>query len=209
MRALVPLTVLLVAAGCDAASPAGEARLAVEEARLVAAEIDAAGISAVDGGSAGFHASTSAAPTGDAPAAVKGSSSATFTRSRECRGGGGVTVSGTMDAAWDTELRSWSARIQASKVHQACTVPLREGRSITLDGAPELVLTATRARLDGAPHGLQTTTTSGAVRFATSDGRAGTCRIELASTFDPAAGTHRVTGTVCGRTVDVTRTRAP
>lgn len=207
MRALVLIPVLLVAAGCDAAAAAGEARLSLEDARLVAAEVDAAGISAVDAGMAGFPASTEASADGGGPALVKGSSTTRFTRSHECPAGGEVTVTGSTTRAWDTELRSLTAETRASKVHRACAVPLREGRTVTLDGAPELVLTATRRMLNGAPDGLQTTTVRGAVRFSTSNGHAGTCRIDLTSTFDPAAGTHRVQGTSCGRTVDVTRTR--
>ena len=39
-------------------------------------------------------------------------------------------------------------------------------------------------------------------------GGSGTCDVDLSSSFDPATHTVTVTGTFCGRTVNVTRTRA-
>jgi hypothetical protein len=54
--------------------------------------------------------------------------------------------------------------------------------------------------------GLQTTTQRGAFTYSASTGRSGSCTVDITSTFDPEAKTYTRTGTLCGRTVDVTRT---
>jgi len=59
----------------------------------------------------------------------------------------------------------------------------------------------------GVLSGLQTQTHKGSFTWARTGG-SGTCDVDLASSYDPATHTVTVTGTFCGHTVNVTRTRA-
>nr|MDQ3388209.1 hypothetical protein [Gemmatimonadota bacterium] len=81
------------------------------------------------------------------------------------------------------------------------------GVTITTNGNPNVALKANHKMVNGALSGLQTQTQKGGFTFSTSDGRSGSCTIDITSTFDPATRTHTLKGTTCGRTVDRTRTR--
>lgn len=129
-----------------------------------------------------------------------------FTRTRACPAGGQVTVSGTVKREGDRATRTLTTEIDATKTQSACTIGKRDGVVVTVSGDPNIAIKASRKIVNGAPSGPQTTTHKGAFTYQTSTGKSGSCTVDLTSTFDPEAKTHTRKGTLCGRTVDVTRT---
>lgn len=200
------LAAALSAVACsDGALAPDEGLLSVENARLLATEFDALGTSIlhVD---LGFGPHLSATPSGEVRASAA-PVHVTFTRTRACPRGGSVTVSGTTTGEADRETRTLTTTTTATKTQSACAFGTRGGGTLTVNGDPGIALTANRKIVNGAPSGVQTTTQKGAFTWASSDGRSGACTVDLTSAFDPAARTHTVSGTICNRTVNVTRQR--
>lgn len=138
---------------------------------------------------------------------TSGTVTTTWTQTRTCPAGGDVMVDGTIVRTRNRETRTGTIDIQATTTHRACAFTRGNGVTVTLDGDPGITMEATHRFVDGAPSGLQTLTQKGGFTFATSDGRSGSCAIDLVSTFDPATGTTTISGTSCDRTVSVVRTR--
>jgi len=78
---------------------------------------------------------------------------------------------------------------------------------LTLNGNPNIAYDGKLNIVNGALSGLQTQTHKGSFKWARTGG-SGTCDVDLTSSFDPATHTVTVSGTFCGHTVNVTRTRA-
>lgn len=207
-KLLPGLLILSLALGaCESAVGPGGSPLTADDARLLASEMDALGNAAIDGALGAFGISFSLASSGSAGAAVPVPVSRTFTRTHDCPRGGQVTVAGTMTGEGDRETRTLTTETNVVKTHVSCAVGRRNGVTITTNGDPNIVLKATRKVVAGKPSGPQTLSQKGAFTYATSDGRSGSCAIDVVSTFDPATRTHTLKGVSCGRTVDVTRTR--
>ena len=202
------LAATLVFAACDTGVAPDDGRLGPEDARQLAAELDALGSAALDdlfgAGGPSFSLSPGGGPSAStAPVPIN----VTFTRTRACPAGGQVTIAGTTTGEGDRETRSLTTTTVATKTHASCSVARRNGTSITINGNPNIVLEAHRKRVDGKPSGLQTQSQKGGYTWARSDGRSGSCEIDIASTFDPATNTRTIKGTNCGRTIDISRTR--
>jgi len=132
-----------------------------------------------------------------------------FTTTRTCPKGGTWRVSGTRTVTANRADRTWTMDLAAVQTYENCSRPARAERdsvTLTLNG-----------RVDVTSHHEQTATTftgrdtqKGTIDWRTSTGRSGTCPIDLVSEFrvDRATGTvtRTVKGTVCNRTVDITRT---
>lgn len=132
-----------------------------------------------------------------------------FTLTRTCPKGGAVRVSGTRTVTANRTDRTWTMDLAAVHTYDNCSRTARAERdtfTLTLNG-----------RVDLTSHHEQTTTTftgrdtqKGTVDWRTSTGRSGTCPIDLVSEFrvDRSTGTvtRTVKGTVCSRTIDITRT---
>ena len=130
-----------------------------------------------------------------------------FTHTRSCVLGGQRVLEGTRDREWDRATRTGFSDLSLTKTHQACSRPTRDSDiSITLDGAPDIAVEAHHQWADGRRSGLQTLSMEGAVDWATSDDRSGTCTIDVDVTFDPETGTRTAVGTVCNRTFERTTT---
>lgn len=130
-----------------------------------------------------------------------------FTMTRSCILGGQVVLEGTRDREWDRETHSGSSDLSITKTHQDCARPLRRiDAVVTLNGAPNVAVEAHHAWADGHRSGLQTLSMEGAVDWATSDDREGTCVVHLNVTFDPDTHTRTVVGQICNRTIDATTT---
>jgi hypothetical protein len=142
----------------------------------------------------------------DGPAAAPVTTTIAFTRTRACPLGGSVQVQGTVVHTGDRQTRSASHQYAATRTEQGCVLPLRSGESITINGDPNTAVTGSWSVTDGTP-GVRTITHRGGFTWARSGGGSGSCTVDLTATWDPATRTHRLQGTFCYRTVDVTRTR--
>jgi hypothetical protein len=132
----------------------------------------------------------------------------TFERTHSCPAGGSVTVSGSVERTIDRATLTGTLAVNAKRVENACAVQQRNGVTVTITGQPHTVMTVTQSFNKGVP-GVRTQTQKGAFAWTRSNGRSGTCTIDLTSTFDPATRTATIKGTFCGRSVDDTRTRTP
>ena len=194
--------------GCESALGPGGSPLTADDASRLASDLDIIGNAAIDGALVALGASFSGgSSTGslatDVPVPVRG----TFTRTLTCPQGGQVTVVGTTTGEGDRETRTLTTESNVVKTHVNCAVGRRNGLTITMNGNPNIVVKATRKIVGGRPSGPQTLSQKGGFTYAISDGRSGSCAIDLTSTFDPDTRTHTLKGVNCGRTVDVTRTR--
>lgn len=193
----------LLAAGCEenATAPAG-GTLASADAALLAEELDALTGVALSS-QIGSFLLFSELPAGAAPLPVDRS----FTTTRQCPAGGSATVAGTVKGNVDRAARSLALETTATRTENACAFPARRagGAVLTVSGNPNVVVRASFRAANGQPSGPQTVTHKGAFNWSSSDGRSGSCALDLVSTVDFAALTYSVKGTLCGQTVDVTK----
>jgi hypothetical protein len=130
-----------------------------------------------------------------------------FTRSHTCPVSGSVKVQGTLVVTVDRTAHSATSQLNATRTDSACAFTARGGRTLTITGNPNIVVTGSWSVANGVP-GIRTVTHQGSFSWAGSGGGSGTCTVDLTSTWDPAAHSVHVVGTFCNRTVDVTRTRS-
>jgi hypothetical protein len=122
----------------------------------------------------------------------------TFSRSRDCPGGGNVEVSGSVertrvgDNAFEFAFNSTGAQNEC--------VHLRGERSVTIDG--HFTMTASWRREAGQPSGVQNTHRFGSFTWTRGNGATGTCEFDVTSVRDPVNHTRTVTGTMCGRDIN-------
>jgi len=131
----------------------------------------------------------------------------TFSRTRSCPVGGSVKVEGTLVLSADREARTATSQYNATRTEQACAFTLPRGGTIEITGNPNTAVTGSWSVTNGVP-GVRTLTQKGSFSWARSSGQTGICTVDLTAPWDPAAHAHRVQGTFCNRTIDVTRTRS-
>lgn len=200
---LLPATIAaaLALAACDqsATGAADPSSLSPAEARQVAADAgdqDGAMLDGVPGGSFDRVA------TG--PQLATTTVTTTFTRTRNCPAGGSVKLEGTMVVTGDHATRTGSTQFNATRTESACALS-RNGGTLTINGNPNTVLTASQSWTNGV-QGVRTATKKGSFTWTRSNGGTGTCNIDVTHTWDPAAHSLHVVGTLCNQTIDVTRT---
>ncbi|MFO7895291.1 MAG: hypothetical protein R6U63_16390 [Longimicrobiales bacterium] len=111
-------------------------------------------------------------------------SSTEFTRTRACALGGEVVVTGTRSRTRDTETRTGTMDVSATRTFVECARPLDESDvTVPLNGA--VTLTAHREWDAGQWNGMQELTLVGSVDWATDDDRSGTCEIDILAGIDP------------------------
>ncbi len=202
-RALVPsaLAALTLLSAC------GESSTGAEASALSRAEIEAIAPSLGEmsglilDGQWGFDGAA-----GAEVAAEPATRTRTFSATRSCPKGGSVTLAGTATATVDPATRSGTFQSTATRTEAACAHEGRAGATVTVNGNPNTVIAGSHSVTNGAP-GTRTLTQKGAFTWARSTGQRGACAIDVTSTWDPAARTHTVTGTVCGHAVNVSRPR--
>jgi hypothetical protein len=113
-----------------------------------------------------------------------------------------------VERAIDRATQTGTLAVNAKRVENACAVKQRNGVTVTVTGQPHTAIGVTASFNKGVP-GVLTQTQKGAFGWTRSNGRSGTCAIDLTSTFDPATRTATIKGSFCGRPVDDTRTRTP
>ena len=128
----------------------------------------------------------------------------TFTRTRTCPQGGSVTLAGTVTHTADPATKSGSTNFSATRTEAACVFG-RNGHTVTINGNPNTQLTASQSWTNGVP-GDRTATKKGSFTWARSDGKTGTCNVDVTATWTPSTHTLHVVGTFCNQTIDVTRT---
>ena len=128
----------------------------------------------------------------------------TFTRTRTCPAGGDVKLEGTVTHTADPATQSGSTAFNATRTENACVFN-HNGGTITITGNPNTKLTATQSMTNGV-RGVRTATKVGSFNWSRSNGKSGTCSVNVTATWTPATKTLHVAGTFCNRTVDVTRT---
>ena len=193
---------LFATAACDGSPTAGaEDAISAAEAEELASVWDEIGASAIDG-AAGPLFSLSAG--GEAAALT---TTTTFSRQHDCPQGGTSTLAGQRVVTADAATRTGSLGLTATRTDAACAFRVRRGQgTLTLTGAPNVQVTAQQAWTAGVA-GPHTATTRGAFTWARSAGQSGSCTVDLTSTRTPATRIYTVTGTFCGKMIDITRTR--
>ncbi|HEX9219346.1 MAG TPA: hypothetical protein VF858_02570 [Gemmatimonadaceae bacterium] len=129
-----------------------------------------------------------------------------FTITKQCPKGGQVVIAGRTTGTGDRTTHSLSLETVATRTDTDCAFDTRRG-VLTINGNPNIAFDGKINIVNGALSGLQTATHKGSFKWART-GASGTCDVDLTSSFDPATHTVTVTGTFCGRTVNVTRTRS-
>lgn len=198
------LAAAFVLAGCEDTGLAGPddiLNLSQEEAMQLAGELTSMGFESSAG-----QIPTAAAVQGEGPSAVVVEFNNTFRITSPCPVAGGVVVEGSIIGLIDTELQSADVDVTAATVHDGCAFQREEGLTITVDGAPSLVLTASHSTVAEQPVGLQTVSLVGAFEWFTSDEREGRCEINISTVFDPEANTRTTEGSVCGHTISIVET---
>jgi hypothetical protein len=128
-----------------------------------------------------------------------------FSVTKQCPRGGQVVIDGTIVGTGDRTTHNLTLDANATRTDTNCAFDTRDG-VLTLSGNPNLMYTGHLNIVNGALSGLQTQTHKGSFTWSRTGG-SGTCDVDITSSFDPATHTATVTGTFCGHTVNVTKTR--
>jgi len=190
---LVLLTLLVPAAGCgggEATSLGGELR-PIEARRL--ADLFADQTSTV------LEAHAEEAPSPDSPLSI--SDEVLFSRSAPCPGGGTVTVAGRVNRKSLEGDPTMSLDFSLSVLHEECVLRGTD-RRVVLTAAPGISGDAHYAKTSTALEGPQTAEISGILGWSASDSASGRCEVGIRTRLDPETGALRVTGSVCGVSVD-------
>ncbi len=202
---VVAATLLFGLAACDSATaPTGIDQIDVNE---LASNVDALTVLTLgDAGATAIAPRYSLSPSDATPLASASTVSRTFTNTRACPVSGSITISGTVSGTSDPVAQNLSITATATKTDAACAFNTRHG-VVTINGNPNVTITNTVNIVAGKPSGPQATMHKGSYTW-TRGTNSGTCNVDVTSVFDPTAGTFTITGTMCGRTVNVTRTGA-
>ena len=129
-----------------------------------------------------------------------------------CPMGGTVAVSGKANFTGDPVSERIGVSVSMTLVHSGCTARHEEaGITFTLDGAPDLDTTV-ELSISGEFDLEIAATLEGTVRWATDDGRSGSCRMDLeieTSVGEACAFTTTLTGEACGAQLMESETTMP
>jgi hypothetical protein len=229
-RTRLSATVLAVAAlaACSDAMSPEPGSLTSEEARELAfqmADSHASGLGVGNVFSEGASSSISAtdgASLSVASAAAADTFSTTFDRTVSCRQGGTNRVVGQSSGSSDRTTGAFSRRYQATSTPNQCAFVVDSasrfssvagaGATITINGAPTIVVTSTASgtrpvrsssgTTTGTHTGTYTSTQKGSFTYTTSNNRSGTCNVDVTTRVDFAARTYTTTGTFCGQAIN-------
>lgn len=185
----------LAACGKDATSPASK-QLKPDEAQALALGMAASGDA---------YSGAMAVPDVVTLSTASGGTSfgpITFTQSHPCPKGGSITPHVTLNGTIDPTARSLTLDVSGTETPSECAYPVK-AVTITVNGNPNLAITAHLAIVAGAPSGAQTFTEKGAFTWKSSDGRSGSCTVDVTSSADFAKNLRTVTGTFCDQTFNI------
>jgi hypothetical protein len=197
----LPLLALTLAACEETTGP--ESELTASEAAALAVALDNGSSAAVDPAADAEGAEFALLPSGEAAQAVT-TRTDDFAFDVPCPRGGTSNLSGEHVLVIDTDEGFITVDVTAAKGHSACAFRTNEGVDITVDGTVSFV--AARELREGLASASQTH--SGSLDFVTSDGKEGTCEIDITTEFTlvPGEATRSIFGSICGHDVDVSTT---
>ncbi len=198
---------VLAVAACDQ-STGLSGGLSQADANQLAADMDAVSTLGTSDFGLGASFSVSVAPGSGSAATATSAPIAInnqFTVTKQCPQGGQVVIAGSVVGSGDRTTHDLSLETNATRTDTNCAFQTRDG-VLTLNGNPNIAYKANLNIVNGLLSGVQTQTHKGSFTWARVGG-SGTCDVDLTSSFDPATHTATVTGTFCGHTVNVTRTR--
>ena len=135
-----------------------------------------------------------------------------FSRSWDCPADGTHGVSGSGTKTLDGETRVLSTTWATTQTHDDCAVSRTRGDQqimVVIDGTVTATGSATYQLPDeqgGERLILSFTSTRIGTTTTSARGRTRTCEIDLTETYDRESNAFTVTGSICGRDVDLTRT---
>jgi hypothetical protein len=201
---------LLAVAACSSDSTGVSANIITQaDANQLAGDMDA--VSTLGTTDFGLGASFNLNVDGSGASAAQGTSApfpinTQFTVTKQCPKGGQVAIAGSITGTGDRVAHNLTVEAVATRTDANCAFDTRDG-VLTLNGNPNIAYDGKLNIVAGVLSGLQTQTHKGSLKWARTGG-SGTCDVDLTSSYDPATHTVTVTGTFCGHTVNVTRTRA-
>jgi hypothetical protein len=195
--AIATTVVLIASAACtDSDGPAGpdgaETALTAAEASALAGLFALDAMSAAEGqGPGGAAATTAEAVPFSFDVAV----------SLPCPLGGRVALDGSMNGEFDADAQSLQVSVTATQVHSSCAVDA-EGVTVTVTGNPGIELETDLEVAGDPPQGTHTAVLTGGFDWVTSDGREGTCSIDVSASFDLGDDSGTSSGQICGYDVN-------
>jgi hypothetical protein len=201
---------LLAVAACSSDSTGVSANIITQaDANQLAGDMDA--VSTLGTTDFGLGASFNLNVDGSGASAAQAASApfpinTQFSITKQCPKGGQVAIAGSITGTGDRVAHNLSVEAVATRTDTNCAFDTRDG-VLTLNGNPNIAYDGKLNIVAGVLSGLQTQTHKGSFTWARTGG-SGTCDVDLTSSFDPATHTVTVTGTFCGHTVNVRRTRA-
>jgi hypothetical protein len=198
---------LLAVAACSSDSTGVSATINQADATQLAAGMDSvSSLGTADFGlGASFNLSVGGSGASASVAAAPIPINTQFTVTKACPKGGQVAIAGSITGSGDHVAHNLSVEAVATRTDTNCAFDTKDG-VLTLNGNPNIAYDGKLNIVAGVLTGLQTQTHKGSFKWARTGG-SGTCDVDLTSSFDPATHTVTVTGTFCGHTVNVTRTR--
>ena len=198
---------LVLAAGACSDSTGLNGGISQADANQLAADLDAnstlgtgdVGLGALF--SIGVDGSGSSASVAAAPVPINNQ----FTITKQCPRGGQVVIAGSVTGTGDRVAHTLTLETNATRTDTNCAFDTRNG-VLTLNGNPNIAYTAHLNIVNAALSGIQTQTHKGSFTWART-GASGTCDVDITSSFDPATRTVTITGSFCGRAVNITKVR--
>ncbi len=196
LAAVAAAAFALAACGKDATSPAASTQLKPDEAQALALGMAASG-DAYSGAVAVPDVVTLSGTSGST-----GFGPITFTRAHPCPKGGSITPDVKLSGSIDGTTHSLTLDVSGTETPKDCAYPVK-AVIITVNGNPNLAITAHLAIVAGVPSGAQTFTEKGAFTWKSSDGRSGSCTVDVTSSADFGKNLRTVTGTFCDQTFNI------
>jgi hypothetical protein len=191
---------------CDTPTGLSSSEISQADANeLAAAMDDIAAFGTTDFGLGPLSSMNVAENASSAVSAVPVTIDNQFTVTRQCPQGGQVVFAGRTTGTADRAAHDLSLHTVATRTDTNCAFQTRRG-VLTLNGNPNIAYDGQLTIVAGRLSGLQTQTQKGSFTWSRPGG-SGSCDVDLTSTFDPATRTATVTGSFCGRTVNVSHTR--
>src|SRR2546423_2683455 len=128
-----------------------------------------------------------------------------FSVTKQCPRGGQVVIAGTVVGTGDRVAHNLTLDANATRTDTNCAFDTRDG-VLTVNGHPNLVYKGHLNIVNAALSGLQTQSHKGSFTWVRTGG-SGTCDVDISSSYDPSTRTLTITGSFCGHTVNVTKTR--
>lgn len=191
---------LLFGACQDSTGPEGD-QLSRAESLQLAAQVLASSEGAATGSMTMAGGSSAGLETAGPPTSF----SFTQETTHPCPTSGNIGVALELSGMFDEDTNSLQADLSGSQVHNGCAFP-HNGLTLTVNGEPSIAFTASIGAVEGVPSQPFTFTLDGGIRWASSDGRAGVCAMQLDAVTDFSAQQRTLQGSVCGHTIDQTLT---